>query len=110
MSEHAEVAWQSTSALADAYMAVADALRSGRVRLGDMLEAWRFAEAVEGELVARGVIDDTVGGEEMGEAEEREAVLREIERMLGLLDAEKLRLVLGLLREATSPDGEAQAC
>jgi hypothetical protein len=97
VSEYAEVAWQSTSALADAYVAVADALQSGRVRLGDMLRAWRYLECLESELEARGVIEHTIGGAEMGEAEEREAVLRDIERMLGLLDLEKLRLVQQLL-------------
>ena len=60
MCEYGAVRWQPTSVLVEAYAAVGDALRRDRVRLGDVLECWRYVDALEAELTERGVIRDPV--------------------------------------------------
>jgi hypothetical protein len=58
MSLYGAVRWQPTSVLVEAYNAVGDALRGDRVRVGDVLECWRYVDALESELADRGVLRD----------------------------------------------------
>jgi len=60
MCDYGAVRWQPTSVLVEAYAAVGDALKRDRVRLGDVLECWRYVDALETELTDRGVIRDPV--------------------------------------------------
>jgi hypothetical protein len=67
MCNYGAVRWQPDGALIEAYEVAVGALASGRVHLGDVLECWRFVEALESELEDRGVISDPVGGVGLGE-------------------------------------------
>jgi len=66
---YGEMRWQPTGALVEAYAAVGDALRNDRVRVGDVLECWRYVDALENELSDRGVIRDPVASAVSGMAD-----------------------------------------
>ena len=60
VSLYGAVRWQPDGALVEAYTVAVGALASGRVRLGDVLDCWAYVDALEAELVDRGVIRDPV--------------------------------------------------
>jgi hypothetical protein len=60
MCDYGAVRWQPTSVLLEAYLAVGDALRRDRVRVGDILECAAYVDALETELSDRAVIRDPV--------------------------------------------------
>jgi len=65
---YGELRWQPDRSLLEAYGAVVEALRGDRVGLGDVLEAWRYVDALEAELVDRGLVSDPAKQAETGGA------------------------------------------